>query len=45
MRKTIKIKDLLKKANFNLARTDSGFMFLDNDDSKLGTLGYYSRQY
>jgi len=23
----------------------AGFMFLDNDDSDTGTLGYYSRQY
>jgi len=23
----------------------AGFMFLDNNDSKTGTLGYYSRQY
>ena len=22
-----------------------GFMFIDNDDSETGTLGYYSRQY
>ena len=70
MRKTIAIHDLLKKINFNLARTDQyatvdykralcdtiesalhatgnyrGFMFVDNNDSEVGTLGYYSRHY
>ena len=26
-------------------RNYAGFMFVDNDDSDTGTLGYYSRQY
>lgn len=30
-----------------LLRTDSykGFMFINNDDSEMGTLGYFSRRY
>lgn len=69
-RKTVKVKDIVERANLLLASKEEfatkefkigiiamleyalleakayrGFMFIDNDDSEVDTLGYYSRKY
>lgn len=69
-RKTVKMKDIVERANLLLAskeefatkefkmgivamlehalheaRAYRGFMFIDNSDSEIDTLGYYSRKY
>jgi hypothetical protein len=38
------ISTMIERILFN-ANNYNGFMFIDNEDSELGTLGYYSRTY
>ena len=46
-RKTIEVEQMVKWANMQLGRTDkdADVGFINNDDSEIGTVGYYSRYY